>query len=138
MTKVYGHEVQSDSSRIFLKKTMNSVKISPIGLLVLAFVGALALYYVQQSWWGHEIEVSTSADEISMKQLLSAAIYAAEKGGVEVVKVRKDADLEEKSKGKTLEGANNPVTAGDMKSHEAIVYSLKVTFDGLPVSFGYF
>lgn len=135
MTKIYAHEVQSDSRRIFLKKTMNNVKISPIGVLILAFVGVIALYYIQKSWWGSrpESDIATSGD-ISLKSLLSAAIYAAERGGVEVLNVRKEADLHEKSKGKTKEGANNPVTDGDMKSHEAIVYSLKATFSGLPVS----
>ena len=42
-------------------------------------------------------------------------------------------DIGEKSKGKTLEGANNPVTDGDMKSHIAMFYGLKKTFEGLNI-----
>lgn len=135
MTATYAHEVESDTNRIYLRK-MNNVKISPIGIVVLVFLGILTLYYIQRSWLGSSSsEISeVRGRTISLKQLLSASIYAAERGGVEVVKVRNEADMNEKSKGKTREGANNPVTDGDMKSHEAIVYALKVTFPDLPVS----
>ncbi|KAJ8033762.1 Inositol monophosphatase 3 [Holothuria leucospilota] len=137
MTATYAHEVESDTNRIYLRK-MNNVKISPIGIVVLVFLGVLTLYYIQRSWLGSSSsEISdvrgVSGHTISLKQLLSASIYAAERGGVEVVKVRSEADMHEKSKGKTKEGANNPVTDGDMKSHEAIVHALKVTFPGLPI-----
>lgn len=137
MTATYTHEVESDTNRIYLRK-MNNVKISPIGIVVLVFLGVLTLYYIQRSWLGSSSsEISdvrgVSGHTISLKQLLSASIYAAERGGVEVVKVRSEADMHEKSKGKTKEGANNPVTDGDMKSHEAIVHALKVTFPGLPI-----
>ena len=33
-------------------------------------------------------------------------------------------DIGEKSKGKTREGANNPVTDGDMLSHKAMFYGI--------------
>jgi hypothetical protein len=43
------------------------------------------------------------------------------------------ADIGEQSKGKTREGANNPVTDGDMKSHLAMFYGLRKTFEGLNI-----
>ncbi len=43
------------------------------------------------------------------------------------------ADIGEKSKGKTREGANNPVTDGDMKSHLAMFYGLKKSFQDLRI-----
>ena len=42
-------------------------------------------------------------------------------------------DIGEKSKGKTLEGANNPVTNGDMLSHKAMYYGILKAFPDLSV-----
>ena len=42
-------------------------------------------------------------------------------------------DIGEKSKGKTKEGANNPVTDGDMLSHRAMYYGLLKAFPHLNV-----
>ena len=42
-------------------------------------------------------------------------------------------DIGEKSKGKTLEGANNPVTDGDMLSHKAMYYGILKAFPDLSV-----
>ena len=36
---------------------------------------------------------------------------------IQVVRVRGERDIGERSKGKTREGANDPVTEGDMASH---------------------
>ena len=41
--------------------------------------------------------------------------------------------LQEESKGKTREGANNPVTEGDMLSHKAMFYGLKKGFPKLNI-----
>ena len=43
------------------------------------------------------------------------------------------ADIGEKSKGKTREGANNPVTDGDMLSHRAMYYGILKAFPDLSV-----
>jgi inositol monophosphatase 3 len=43
------------------------------------------------------------------------------------------AEIGEKSKGKTREGANNPVTDGDMLSHRAMYYGMLKAFPGLSV-----
>merc|ERR1711894_715751 len=68
-----------------------------------------------------------------MKVLLSAAIDIAKKGGNEVRRIREQIDIGEKSKGKTVEGANNPVTDGDMLSHRAMYYGLLKGFPNLNV-----
>lgn len=52
----------------------------------------------------------------------------------QVYDIREAATLHEKSKGKTKEGANDPVTDGDLKSHLAMFYSLQKAFPGIKVS----
>jgi len=71
--------------------------------------------------------------KISLKKLLVAGIQAAEKGGIQVKKVRSQPDLVVESKGKTQEGANNPVTDADKKSNCAMYLGLKHTFPKLMV-----
>ena len=108
---------------------MSSVKVSPVGFIVIfLLVGALVLYF-ERSWSesDQESEASGSAS-ISLRDLLSAGIELAERGGEQVKLVKKEKEMNEKSKGKTKEGANNPVTDGDMRSHEAIVHGFEVTF----------
>jgi len=71
--------------------------------------------------------------KISFKKLLAVSIDAAVRGGKEVKKIREQADIGEKSKGETLEGANNPVTDGDMLSHRVMYWSIKKAFPNLNV-----
>ena len=42
-------------------------------------------------------------------------------------------DIGEKSKGKTREGANDPVTEGDMASHRVMYFGLKEAFPSLNI-----
>ena len=109
---------------------MSSVKVSPVGFIVIfLLVGALVLYF-ERSWSesGQESEGVGESGSISLRDLLSAGIELAERGGEQVKQVKVEKDMNEKSKGKTKEGANNPVTDGDMRSHEAIVHGFEVTF----------
>lgn len=51
----------------------------------------------------------------------------------QVYQIREEATLHEQSKGKTKEGANDPVTDGDIKSHMAMFNSIKNAFPGVEV-----
>lgn len=57
----------------------------------------------------HGNGIHKNPNYINLRKLLIGSIQAAEKGGIEVLAVSKDKDIHEKSKGKTLEGANDPV-----------------------------
>ncbi|CAB3222071.1 unnamed protein product [Arctia plantaginis] len=72
------------------------------------------------------------SDLVNLKSLLKASIYAAELGGKKVVDGKKH-ELNIKSKGKTQEGANDPVTDADYASHCVMYYGLKNTFPKLNV-----
>uniref|UniRef100_A0A1B6GM15 Putative inositol monophosphatase 3 n=1 Tax=Cuerna arida TaxID=1464854 RepID=A0A1B6GM15_9HEMI len=70
---------------------------------------------------------------INVRQVLIAAIELAQKGGEQVVKARKQADMVVHSKGKTKEGANNPVTEADYNSHCVMYFGLKKAFPSLQI-----
>lgn len=72
-------------------------------------------------------------ERISVRKLMNAAIEVSILGGREVVKVRKQLDMKEWSKGKTLEGANDPVTEGDMQSHRVMYNGLRKAFPGIRI-----
>lgn len=57
--------------------------------------------------------IQKNPNYINLRKLLIGSIQAAEKGGIEVVAVSKDKNIHEQSKGKTLEGANDPVSSSN-------------------------
>ena len=71
---------------------------------------------------------------INMKELLSVSIEVAERGGIRVKTVRESSSLGETSKGKTKEGVNDVLTAGDLQSHLTMMNGFKLAFPGLKVS----
>lgn len=98
-----------------------SVKINKCGLLILLLVFLLIVYYTtfRQSTESASTSgrLSANPNEIQLRQLLIAAIQAAQFGGAEVVDVSKKQNLQASSKGKTKEGADDPVTNADLRSH---------------------
>ncbi len=58
---------------------------------------------------------------------------AAVQGGREVKRIREDNTLEEKSKGKTKEGASEKLTLGDLNSHRKMFYLIKNTYPYIQV-----
>lgn len=108
-----------------------SVRLNPVGLAVLCGVVLLIIFFTSGS--SQAGPAVTQGTKVSLKKLLSVAIAAAEKGGLEVVAVREEADLGETSKGKTKEGANDPKTNGDTRSHIQMYYGIKKVFPNLNV-----
>ena len=51
----------------------------------------------------------------------------------QVVRVRQMHDIGERSKGRTREGANDPVTEGDMAAHRVMYFGLKEAFPSLEI-----
>lgn len=109
---------------------MNNIKVNPVGMIFLVILGGGTLLLIRNSFYGKDKSSGTSeqGELVSMKQLLVASIQLAERGGKVVKEIRDTNKLNEASKGKTKEGANNPVTDGDMKSHEAIISGFKKSF----------
>lgn len=72
-------------------------------------------------------------NKVNMRKLLIAAIQAAQKGGLEILDVAETRDLKEKSKGKTDEGANDPITDADARSHCVMKKSLRRIFPRITI-----
>lgn len=105
-----------------------TLRINRFACFILAFILFLIIY-----WRTSTAEYKTDkSDLVNLRSLLKAAIQAAERGGKKVTEGRNHA-LNVKSKGETLEGANDPVTDADYASHCAMYYGLKNTFSKLRI-----
>ncbi|CAK9301683.1 unnamed protein product, partial [Gordionus sp. m RMFG-2023] len=70
---------------------------------------------------------------INLKDLLIICIAASENGGSLIYKVRSDNNLNKTSKGKTKEGANDPLTNGDIYSNIIMQKTIKTLFPGIKI-----
>ncbi|XP_059469491.1 putative inositol monophosphatase 3 [Neocloeon triangulifer] len=115
-----------------------TVKINKVGVGIVTISFLLLFIYI---FIGHSDDTSSkilaAPDEenrVNMKALLVAAKEVAEKGGQQVKVAKKEAsDLHIKSKGKTKEGVNDPVTDADFRSHCVMYHGLKKKFPTLKV-----
>jgi len=108
---------------------MADIKINrPAIVFVLVFL-VLLFFYV----WSGRLSIWQKEEVVKVSELLSAAIDLARQAGLEVVKVRKSStvDFDQVSKGKTKEGKDEFVTAGDYKSHEIITSGLRAGWPNL-------
>ncbi|XP_023945721.2 putative inositol monophosphatase 3 [Bicyclus anynana] len=105
-----------------------TLRLNKFACFTLIFILFLIVYWRS----GNNAYPADKSDLVNIKSLLKAAIYAAERGGKKVAE-GKNHELNVKSKGKTIEGANDPVTDADYASHCAMFYSLKNTFPKLSI-----
>ncbi|XP_059618920.1 putative inositol monophosphatase 3 [Phlebotomus argentipes] len=110
-----------------------SIRINKCGLLILFTALFFLTYYVLIGNTDPGEYIARDPNVVNLRKLLIGAIQAAEKGGLEVVAVSKSADFHVKSKGKTAEGANNPVTEADFKSHCVMQFGLHHIFPRLKI-----
>ena len=100
----------------------------PAIVFISTFVVILFFYVIS----GH-LSIWQKEEMVKISELLSASIELAEKAGVQVVKIRTSdtVEFDQMSKGKTKEGKDEFVTAGDYKSHEIITSGLKAGWPNL-------
>lgn len=109
-----------------------AVKINKCGVIILGCCVVLLFYYLffNHAPGSHRYRsygfIMRNPNEIDLRKLLIGGIQAAQLGGLEVLSVADD--IHAKSKGKTKEGANDPVTNADLKSHCAMEQGLRRLF----------
>lgn len=94
------------------------IKINRIPVSIIVIIVTCILIYLYGS--GEKsaaYNIFTNQNKVNMRKLLIGAIHAAQRGGLEIVEVAQSQDLKERSKGKTDEGANDPYTVADSRSH---------------------
>jgi len=124
-----------------LKRMMTfggSIRLNPIGILILCVTVILLIWFNIGPKTASNIPTKNEgnsgaangpvSETVSLKSLLAASIEMAKRGGKQVKKIREMVDIGEKSKGKTLEGVNDPFTDGDMLSHREMYYGLRKAF----------
>ncbi|KAK3915194.1 Putative inositol monophosphatase 3 [Frankliniella fusca] len=104
------------------------IRLNKCGFICLIFTCLLLILYIFSK--SSKVE---QVNTVNLRKLLIAAIEVAEKGGKEVSYVRSLPDINIKSKGKTKEGANDPLTNADKKSHCVMYYGLTQAFPKVKV-----
>lgn len=110
-----------------------SIKINKCAVLALFSLVILVFYLFTstsstKSMLKKEIE---NYGKINLRKLLIGVVLAAQEGGKEVLKISELKDFGEKSKGKTKEGVNDPVTEADKNSHCVVALGLSRIFPKL-------
>lgn len=105
-------------------------------MLIVTLILIIIFYYVsfqKRSPSNSSYGLQKNPNSLNLRKLLIGSIQAAQKGGSEVFAVSATLDIHEKSKGKTKEGVNDPVTDADLKSHCAMQNGLQRIFPKLKI-----
>lgn len=105
-----------------------TIRINRVGFCIICAVIILFVIYLTPK------HLSLRSDKINLRRLLLASIEAAERGGLEVIKVSKESNINEEIKGKTKEGVKIPVTEADYRSHCVMYYGITKLFPSISVS----
>lgn len=111
-----------------------SIRINKCGVILIAIAVIVFLYYLSTGKSrSSNYALNKNPNEVNLRKLLIGSIQAAQRGGLEVVEVSKSIDLKVHSKGKTKEGANDPVTDADFRSHCVMADGLHRIFPRLRI-----
>lgn len=106
-----------ESRKIKLTKsvTMNlptGIKVNKCAVFSLIALLILLIYIFAPNSSSNSVIKENKENKVNLRKLVIGLILAARQGGKEVIKVSKEPDFEKKSKGKTVEGVDDPVTKG--------------------------
>ncbi|MBN3324821.1 IMPA3 monophosphatase, partial [Atractosteus spatula] len=110
------------------------IRLSPLGVAVFCLLGLGVIYHLYAGVISSRIAAFRQGRAVDLRELLAVSVEAAAVGGREVKRVREQNALEEKSKGKTREGAKEMLTLGDLYSHRKMYHLIKSTFPFVKVN----
>ncbi|XP_043116223.1 inositol monophosphatase 3 isoform X2 [Puntigrus tetrazona] len=110
------------------------IRLSPLGIAVFCLLGVGVIYHLYAGVLSSRIALFRQKRTVDLRDLLALSMEAAVQGGREVKRIREDNTLEEKSKGKTKEGASEKLTLGDLNSHRKMFYLIKNTYPYIQVN----
>uniref|UniRef100_UPI0037E805F5 inositol monophosphatase 3 n=1 Tax=Semicossyphus pulcher TaxID=241346 RepID=UPI0037E805F5 len=118
------------------------IRLSPLGVGVFCLLGVGVIYHLYSGVISSHLAAFRSDSALTTRQrrtvdlrdLLAVSVEAAVLGGKEVKTVRDENNLKETSKGKTREGASEPLTMGDIQSHRKMFNLLRNTFPEITVN----
>lgn len=110
------------------------IRLSPLGVAVFCLLGLGVIYHLYAGVISSRIAAFRQKKTVDLRDLLALSVEAAVQGGLMVKKVREDNILEEKTKGKTKEGASEKLTLGDLESHRKMYYLIKKTYPDITVN----
>lgn len=110
------------------------IRLSPLGVAVFCLLGVGVLYHLYSGVISNRLAAFRLRRNVELRDLLALSVEAAVLGGKEVRRVREENALQEKSKGKTREGANDPLTMGDLESHRKMYNLIRNTFPEITVN----
>ncbi|XP_073347669.1 inositol monophosphatase 3 [Pagrus major] len=109
------------------------IRLSPLGVAVFCLLGVGVIYHLYAGVISSRLAAFRQRRTVDLRDLLAVSVEAAVLGGREVKAVRDGNSLKEKSKGKTREGASEPLTMGDLQSHRKMFNLIKNTFPDVTV-----
>lgn len=109
------------------------IRLSPLGIAVFCLLGVGVIYHLYAGVLSNRFASFRQKPNVDLRDLLALSMEAAVQGGREVKRIREDNTLEEKSKGKTKEGASEKLTLGDLNSHRKMFYLIKNTYPYIQV-----
>lgn len=110
------------------------IRLSPLDIAVFCLLGVGVIYHLYAGVLSSRIASFRQKRTVDLRELLALSMEAAVQGGREVKRIREDNTLEEKSKGKTKEGASEKLTLGDLNSHRKMFYLIKNTYPNIQVN----
>lgn len=110
------------------------IRLSPLGVAVFCLLGVGILYHLYSGVLSSRLAAFRQRRNVELRDLLAVSVEAAVLGGKEVKRVRDENVLQEKSKGKTREGANDPLTMGDLESHRKMYNFIRNAFPEVTVN----